>query len=176
MMSEDVHPIQKSYWVLPGKLMAGEYPGAWDESAARARLRWLLWNGIDFFFDLTEEREGVDPYFRLLSPEAAAHNLPAAHARFAIPDYGAPTPTEMQHILDALDLALRAGQVVYLHCQGGRGRTGTVIGCYLVRHGFSGAEALEAIAAWRKEWPDGASPSPETPEQRALVLSWNAGS
>lgn len=35
--------------------------------------------------------------------------------------------------------ALAAGQTVYVHCYGGIGRTGTVVGCWLVRHGLSGA-------------------------------------
>jgi hypothetical protein len=29
-------PISDSYWVVPGQLLAGEYPGAKDAAAARA--------------------------------------------------------------------------------------------------------------------------------------------
>ena len=57
-------------------------------------------------------------------------------------------------ILDDLDQALADGHRVYLHCFGGIGRTGTVVGCYLVRHGMTGNEVLEQIAAWRRGTPE----------------------
>ena len=48
----------------------------------------------------------------------------------------------MASILDAIDAALDGGKTVYVHCWGGVGRTGTVVGCWLVRHGKTGDEAL----------------------------------
>ena len=78
----------------------------------------------------------------------------------------------MVTILDAIDDAVERGRIVYVHCYGGVGRTGTVVGCYLVRHGRSGEEALAAIAEWRRNTPDGWRNSPETREQRELVLNW----
>lgn len=73
----------------------------------------------------------------------------------------------MQMILDTLDSAMESGHTVYLHCHGGRGRTGTVVGCWLVRHGRTGEQALARIAELR-----GDHESPETREQRAFVLNW----
>ena len=40
----------------------------------------------------------------------------------------------MVRILDAMDARLAAGTRLYVHCLGGRGRTGVVPGCFLVRH------------------------------------------
>ena len=40
---------------------------------------------------------------------------------------------------------LAGGRTVYLHCRGGIGRTGTVLGCYLVRQGQTAEEALASI-------------------------------
>jgi hypothetical protein len=71
----------------------------------------------------------------------------AEYRRCTIVDFGVPSPQEMTAILDVLDAALAAGRVVYLHCWGGVGRTGTVVGCYLVRHGMRGEEALAALDA-----------------------------
>ncbi len=34
------------YWVEPGLLLAGEYPGAWDEATARTKLGATLRTGI----------------------------------------------------------------------------------------------------------------------------------
>ena len=72
-----------------------------------------------------------------------------------IHDVSTPTQAQMARILDAIDAALAVGHAVYLHCYGGIGRTGTVVGCYLVRHGMDGEEALAEIARLRQGTPDG---------------------
>ena len=38
------------------------------------------------------------------------------------------------------------GKNVYVYCWGGIGRTSTAVGCWLVRHGMTGDEALAEIA------------------------------
>ena len=58
---------------------------------------------------------------------------------------------------------------------GGIGRTGTVMGCYLVRHGWEPAEALAEIKRLRRGSPDGYKASPETPAQEVFVLNWRKG-
>lgn len=173
-------PLPNTYWVEPGRLLAGEYPGDLDPEVARARLRALLDAGISLFVNLTEAGEPgwlapLRPYDQLLAEEAAARGRAVSHLRRPIPDFGVPhTRQAMAHILDTLDAALAAGERVYLHCWGGIGRTGTVVGCYLVRHGRSGAEALEALAQlWRgvpksRRYPR----SPQTDEQVDYVRTW----
>jgi protein-tyrosine phosphatase len=86
-----------------------------------------------------------------------------------------PTTDEMDNILETIDRALEASETVYVHCYGGIGRTGTVVGCYLARHGTPGDKALELIAHWREGTPDGWRTSPETRDQRAMVLNWPVG-
>ncbi len=51
-------PLPDSYWVIPGKLLAGEYPGSRFDGLTRQIIRVLLECGIDYFLDLTEEGEG----------------------------------------------------------------------------------------------------------------------
>ena len=41
-------------------------------------------------------------------------------------------------ILDAIDVALAQGRTVDVRCWGRIGRTGAVVGCWLVRHGLTG--------------------------------------
>ncbi|MDO9066499.1 MAG: protein-tyrosine phosphatase family protein, partial [Chloroflexota bacterium] len=94
--------------------------------------------------------------------------------RLAIPDMGVPRQQTMVTILDTIDQALSAGRMVYVHCWGGVGRTGTVVGCYLVRHGHTGHDALAEIARiWptmgKAEWHPR---SPETAEQARFVRDW----
>jgi len=64
-----------------------------------------------------------------------------------------------------------------VHCWGGVGRTGTVVGCWLARHGIAnGEEVLDHIARLRQgDLARRDRPSPETDTQRALVRSWRKG-
>lgn len=160
-------PIPDSYWVEPGRLLAGEYPGALNPDVAQDKLRRFLDAGVTMFLDLTQAGEyGLEPYAPLLRGQAE-------HRRMPIPDGGTPTAEEMTRILEAIDDALRAGQVIYVHCFGGIGRTGTVVGCYLVRHGLSGVQALAELARLRRGTPDGWKESPETRAQCAMVMGWH---
>jgi hypothetical protein len=52
------------------------------------------------------------------------------------------------------------------------GRTGTVIGCYLVQQGMDGQDALDCIAQLRRGTPEGKISSPETGAQCQMVLGW----
>ena len=169
-------PIPNSYWVRPGQLLAGEYPMDWDNYMSRQKLRHLLQAGVTFFLDLTQAGEyGLQPYTPLLVEEAAALRREVKHQRMPIRDRGTPTQEEMVHILDTIDAVLEQGETAYVHCYGGIGRTGTVIGCYLVRHGMSGEEALAEIAHLRQVTPVDWVTSPETRAQRQMVWNWSPG-
>ena len=142
-MSELDLPIRESYWVTPGRFLAGEYPAAPYEGRARTRLGDLLESGINTFYDLTLLDE-LPPYLPILREEASRRGIKIQHIRFPILDHYVPPRGMMTAILDAIDSALTRGRNVYLHCWGGIGRTGTTVGCYLVRHGRSGEQALDA--------------------------------
>jgi len=150
-------PLPGAYWVHPG-LLAGPYP-----RAERQFIPTLLAAGVTLFIDLTEAGE-CPPY---------APALPGGieHLRLPIRDFATPTPERMERLLQALDSALAAGRTVYLHCHGGIGRTGTVVGCHLARGGRTGEAALLELRRLRQE-AGCAQDSPETEAQRALVRQW----
>ena len=172
-MSVNIIAILDSYWVVPGKLLAGEYPGARDEQEARDRLRWLLEQGVTAWLDLTEQGlEGLPSYAGMLADEARSLGKTVVYKHMPIQDFSTPTPDHMRRILRELDGLMEDGHAVYLHCYGGIGRTGMTVGCYLVKHGWQAEVALKQIAEWRKDIPSGWRTSPETDEQREFVLDW----
>ena len=172
-MSDSKRPIDESYWVRLGQLLAGEYPGHFDPEQARLRLDALLEAGFDTFIDLTKHDE-VYPYTTILREQARAYDMNVQHYRFPIGDFGLPSAAQMMAILDQIDESVGAGRKVYLHCWGGIGRTGTTIGCYLVRQGLDGDSALRQLAKWWQEVPKSRihPHSPETREQVNFVLEW----
>ena len=171
-------PSANSYWVIPDRFAAGEYPGDRDSSTAATKIESLTRAGVDHFIDLTEARE-LEPYAGILEEVASHLRLSAGHERHPIVDGRVPSsPEQMAEVLDAIDSALGEGKTVYLHCWGGVGRTGTVVGCWLVRHGSTGDQALRQIGEWwqgvEKVWRKPSSP--ETPEQVEYVRTWTESS
>jgi len=169
-----VRPIPESYWVIPGQLLAGEYPGAiYAPEIARKRLDAFVKAGFNTIIDLTCEGETED-YKPLLHEQAKLSGLEVECLHFPIGDYGLPTREAMITILNALDDARTRGRKIYLHCYGGIGRTGTVVGCYLARHGLSGNDAVHQLASWWQHVPKSARypHSPETVQQEQFIRNW----
>lgn len=157
-------PTPESYWVEPGELLAGKYPGSPDAATGNTRVDRLLAAGVTLFVDLTEEFE-LDPYAQLVDGSAR-------HVRMPIPDMDVTTPEQMRRTLDLIDRERGRGGTSYVHCWGGAGRTGTVVGCWLVRHGLGGDAALERIATLRAGSPALWLDSPQTQAQRLMVRTW----
>ena len=172
-MKEPDRPIPESYWIKPGRFLAGEYPAAPYVGRARKRLSRMLEAGINTFIDLTLPNE-LPPYLPLLLEQAELRGIEVQHKRFPILDHNIPTRGMMIAALDAIDSALAEGRNIYVHCWGGIGRTGTTVGCYLVRHGLTGEQAIARLAEWWEDVPKSIyfPRSPETDRQVAYVLNW----
>lgn len=197
-------PHANSYQVPGTRLLAGEYPfhdtskGRFidtvpsmdprsvdyvlrsDERIGAVKLMGCIDSGIDHFLDLTEEHEShLLPYHEVLVRECATAARPLVYERLTIRDVNVPSHHRMVEILDAIDAAAARGAATYVHCWGGIGRTGTVVGCYLVRHGMTGGDALDVVGnlfstmSEQKVARHRGHGSPETEAQRAFVRSWS---
>ena len=171
-------PFDRSYWVTFGRFLAGAYPGSQDPGEAGLKLTRLLECGIIQVINLMEEGERDHfggpfvSYEEPLTVAAQKLGVEVFVIRKAIRDVRVPSPDTMKTILDEIDRSVGQGRPVYVHCWGGRGRTGTVVGCYQVRHGLSGKEALERTRILRRNEAYAHLPSPETETQINMVLSW----
>ena len=160
-------PIRDSYWVTES-LLAGEYPGAADPEEAARRLHAFARHGITLFVDLTHPGDPLEPYARLLDGGATR----VAHP---IVDLGTTTIPHMTRILDDVDATIERGGTAYVHCWGGIGRTGTVVGCWLMRHGLEGGDPIRRIADLRRDVSDASVASPQTSAQRTMIRTWKRG-
>jgi protein-tyrosine phosphatase len=145
-----------------GRLVAGRHPCAWGLEDATQDVADLVAHGVTLFLDLTQEGE-LEPYDHLVPAEVR-------YVRRPIRDFSVPTKDELATTLDVLDSELEAGGLVYVHCWAGCGRTGVVVGSWLVRHGLDPRDALTRVAEARGVG------CPQTLQQRLLVLGWQAGS
>lgn len=171
-------PIPNSYWATP-LLLACEYPWT-PKNPTKPKLDHLLRAGVRTFIDLTEAGELLS-YESVLTGRAALFGIDTEsieYHRFPIRDRS--LPVSLQLIYDVLDVLRdneKRGRISAVHCRGGIGRTGMVIGCWLVDSGHArdGAEALRIIARqWQtvekcKRYPH----SPETGSQFDYVLNFH---
>jgi protein-tyrosine phosphatase len=171
-------PHPNCYRIPGSRVIAGEYPFHPDPTKGRAKLGRVLDAGVTTFVDLTEETEDLASYEAVLHEEAAARGLKVTYRRLSIVDHDVPTIRRMAQILGCICAAEGDGRTIYVHCWGGVGRTGTVAGCYLVRKGLSGDDALAQVRALfgtmspgktKKHWYTG---SPQTEPQREFVRRW----
>ena len=160
----------KCYWVAEDFLAGATFDG-WTEAEAMLNLEELNRAGVKVIVSLA----AWDEFLLDLSQREWLQDeieWRFTHYVFPVGDGQVPTRIFAREILDTIDTELSRHHRVYVHCCGGRGRTGTIVGCWLARHGYgSGEEVLGAITALRRvALLDGSSP--ETEEQRSLVTSW----
>ena len=171
-------PTGRSYWVVEGRFAAGAYPGKkgrWELERVPEVVEQLLGARIDRFVNLTQDYPGgTDGHLTHYDSDVEPH---AEVGRFAIRDVYIPTEEVMVKILDAIDDDLAGGDNVYVHCWGGSGRTGTVVGCWLRRHGLVDADnVLGRLQMLRLgDRKGGWKPTPNTEEQRKFIKGWEIG-
>jgi len=176
-------PFDKSYWVVPGKFLAGCYPGAMrSDDEQERKLKALLDAGIRCIVNLmhdceTEWAVGMfEGYEKGLCVLAQDKGVEVECVRMPIPDMSILSIIGMKEILDKIDAAIALGRPVYVHCWEGRGRAGTVVGCYLVRHGIAaGNQALAMIQELRKNSCSTFQSSPQNERQKWMVRLWKVG-
>ena len=173
--------------------MLGRYPASCPTrpipaAAQRERVTSIAAAGVNTFVCLQAElppqdtawddsSQGVVPKGTFVQYGADALANGARTLHFGILDR---QPAESLEALDGLVVELRRrvldGDVLYIHCWGGRGRTGLVAACLLgaLYPSIDEAEALERVQAYFSLREPGGL-SPETPAQVRQVQDWFYG-
>jgi len=175
-------PFKRSYWVIPDKIIAGCYPGGQTPASASVKTRALINAGVTNILSLMETSERnhdgqpFGDYLPLAEEYAIALGRTVKWSRHPIVDGSITTVEKMVKILDTIDEAILRGGTIYIHCWGGRGRTGTVICCWLIRHGLAApTQAVEKMHALIGDRIQDFIPTPENDRQRLFVEQWCVG-
>ena len=159
-------PIENSYYTGVERVYAGEYPTGYDGKTGKLKLLALLDFGITDFIDLTEEGELL-PYSQWL-PQAVSYT------RFPIKDQSIPySYDDVIELIDKItNITKHENRKVYIHCWGGIGRTGTIVGC-LLGSSLSYSSLDVGIYLLRnafRDYPKSAYfDTPETKEQETFI-------
>lgn len=171
-------PFARSYWVLPGIFIAGCYPGARDNVNAEEQLVPIIESGVRTFINLMEEGERdvygnyFTPYMPVAESIAERMGVTVEMKRFPIADLGVPDDGLMEDILSEIDRSIETDRPVYLHCLGGRGRTGAVVCCWLLEKKLADhTNVFDTIKDLRRDVAL-AGPSPESLVQLQYVNNW----
>lgn len=121
------------HWLVPGRLAGCPLPGVvFSVDHGLALLRGI---GVTVLINLTERAMPADVLER--------HQICSYH--LGIIDRGAPPLLWAKLLLAKMDLMLRAGEVIAVHCLAGLGRTGMVLAAWLIRDGLTADEALRRL-------------------------------
>ena len=148
------------------RIYAGEYPRDREDDKSAIKMKQFARFGITHFIDLTEEGE-LSPYTRWMTDNMS-------HLRFPIRDVSIPQSTEkVKELVTTINRILDADphNKVYIHCWGGVGRTGVIVGCLLAdRQGYDYQQALETLRQLFTDCPKSAYRwIPETEEQCKFI-------
>ena len=162
-------PIRNSYKVMEG-VYAGEYPREFNEKKSIEKIKQLERFGITHFIDLTEEGE-LRPYAQMLGSRMK-------HIRFPIPDVSAPASIEsVKKLTERIENILNEDNrnKVYIHCWGGVGRTGTIVGCLLAKqYDYDYDETMKALRRAFSDCPKSDRRyTPETQEQCDFIAKFS---
>jgi protein-tyrosine phosphatase len=120
-----------------------------------------------------DEKNYENKSFYDYAPYLNKHNI-ETH-RLPIKDLSIPSIDTMRNILSIVQDSIRQKKIVYLHCWGGVGRTGTAVGCFLLNNSLASKEnVLETINYLKRTTSIDKRQSPETEEQRKFLMDWPA--
>lgn len=146
-------PASMPWWntILPGKIILGAIPlsnyGHADAIANEAHCVLTLLES----FEIESET-----WFSVPVKHSEWMSRQVAHQVISCKDFQALSQTQIRRSIAYMHLHISQGDVVYTHCKAGRGRSATVVICYILKY-------------WNTLFPN--SPSPTVDSAIAFVKS-----
>ncbi|XP_061723923.1 dual specificity protein phosphatase 23-like [Cydia pomonella] len=159
-IEESPKPVEEEYesyppynfsWFVEGKVAAMGWP------QTVANLNYLADAGIDHLITLSPERR----------PPILDCKKKLKWTEIRIKEFGTPTLRQIIKFIEICERAEIRGEVIGVHCRHGRGRTGTMLACYLVH--FRDMAPERAVLTVRVQRPG----SCETYEQEKIVCHYH---
>jgi hypothetical protein len=169
---------ERTWWIEPDRLIGGVYPDDAKPEVARSKLEALLDHGVTAFLNLMEPDETSHdgrrfaPYEPIARALAAERGVALEFGRLEIVDQDIPSSERMREILAWLDDRLERARLCYMHCWGGRGRTGTVAGIHLIRRGLATPANFVDVIRDLRGADAQRGPAPENSRQRDFVRDY----
>ncbi|KAK9792072.1 hypothetical protein WJX73_007738 [Symbiochloris irregularis] len=170
-------------WLVPPRLLVGAYPSEWPGIGGQSNLEWVVRHGVNRIISLQAEMPAPPPY------QAAATRIDATRSEqnrwqygkkpmtcvhVPVQDFDVPTISQVQSLVTDMADWLCGGDVIYMHCMGGIGRTGTMCACILISlYSLPAQRALDHVQA-AFDTRKGRGKSPETEAQVQFVKDWEA--
>jgi hypothetical protein len=105
--------VLHAWWVEPGRLLAGEYPGAKTPEKAAVKVGLLVEAGIDSIVDLTTPADGLASYQEALRVASEEASRRIQHFAYPIPDMGVVDQDGYDRILKCIRDEIADGRAVY---------------------------------------------------------------
>jgi len=178
-------PTQCSNWVIKGLVLCGEYPGDAKEDRHVGNLMTYAQEGVTTYVCLQEDKElqrqVFRPYFKdacgimdvLLDGARSSSNPALKYVQFPIEDgcIASSDKAMFDFVMELVERITENGEVLYIHCWAGRGRTGMIVACLLgIIYKISAYEALERTNAYFQQREITYGDSPEYAHQKMQVV------
>lgn len=142
----ELPPTMESNWVVPGFVLASAYPSSRSKRQRNNTITNLMEEEMNVWISLMEENKekNMYSYRKIIDPEcdepkgnfsitaySKKYNTKLIFERYSIPDRKITSDDEVLSIVNRIIEYVCDKKKVLVHCLGGKGRTGTVLGILL---------------------------------------------
>jgi protein-tyrosine phosphatase len=130
--------LLKFYEVIANQLFAGETISSLNLITRNSKMKQIFDLGITTIINLTEENEinfqgaALVSYDKDLIEFYEKSNKKIELIKFPIQDGNIPDKSDLNRLLEIIRSKIQLNEKIYIHCRGGIGRTGVIIGSILI--------------------------------------------